>query len=54
MPLIALAAVAGITGLSGLFSGLSLSNKLGSALKVLGFVVGLFLIFILSKKYKLI
>jgi len=53
LPLVPLLFVGGLTGASGLFTGFSLSNTLGSALKVTGVVVGLFLIFILAQRFQL-
>lgn len=47
LPLIPLA-IAGASGASGLFVGFSASNKLGSALKVMGLVLALFFIYRMS------
>ncbi len=52
-PLIPLLFVTGLSGASGLFTGFSLSNKVGTALTVTGVVVGLFLIFILAQRFNL-
>jgi len=53
LPLVPLLFVGGLTGASGLITGFSLSNKLGTALSVTGIVVGMFLIFILAQRFKL-
>lgn len=51
MPLVFLGAAA-LLGGTGFLSGFSLSNKLGSALKIAGFVLGLFLSFMLLQKVR--
>jgi len=53
LPLVPILIVSGLTGVSGLITGLSLSNKLSAALQVTGVVVGLFLIFILAQRFNL-
>ena len=50
MPFLIPLAIAGASGASGLFVGFSASNKLGSALKIMGLVVALFFILRLTGK----
>ncbi len=53
MPLIPLVFLTGLTGASGFIAGGALSDKFGTALTVAGFVVGLFLIFMLAQRFNL-
>ena len=53
LPLVPILIVSGLTGVSGLITGFSLSDKLSAALQVTGVVVGLFLIFILAQRFNL-
>ena len=43
--------VGGFSGLSGFIVGGSLSDKLGSALRIAGLVTGLFMVYALAKKF---
>ena len=54
LPLVPIVIGAGLLGTGGFVTGAATSEKLGTALTVTGLVVGLFLVFLLSKKYKLI
>ncbi len=53
LPIVPIVVISGLTGVSGLVTGFSLSNKLSSALQVSAIVVGLFLIFILSQRFNI-
>jgi len=53
LPLVPIVLFSGLTGVTGLLSGFTLSNKLSTALTVMGVVVGLFLIFILAQRFNL-
>ena len=54
MPLVPLLLGAGLLGAGGFITGSATSDKLGTGISLASMVVGLFLVFILTKQFKLI
>ena len=54
LPLVPIVLGAGLLGTGGFITGASTSDKLGAALQVTGFVVGLFLVFMLIQQFGLL